>query len=54
MFLPVMDHTNNTVPPNKLTATQINKTIQRCLTKAIAMHGLGLFAFKGEDTVEQN
>lgn len=29
--------------------TDINKTIMRCLTKNLAMHGLGLYIYAGED-----
>ena len=44
---PVLDHVNKTVDePN---AFQINTSIQRCLAKAIALHGLGLSLFAGED-----
>ena len=45
--LPVMDHRNNAVQnPN---ARQVNDTKQRCLAKAIALHGLGLYIYAGED-----
>ena len=30
-------------------AFQINNSIQRCLAKAIALHGLGLYIYAGED-----
>ena len=30
-------------------AFQINTSIQRCLVKAIALHGLGLYIYAGED-----
>ena len=44
---PVLDHQNKAVTaPN---AFQINTSIQRCLTKAIALHGLGLHLYAGED-----
>jgi len=44
---PVLDHMNKTVDePN---AFQINTSIQRCLAKAIALHGLGLYIYAGED-----
>ena len=44
---PVLDHMNKTVDePN---AFQINNSIQRCLAKAIALHGLGLYIYAGED-----
>ena len=34
------------------TMTNINKSIMRCLTKNIAMFGLGLYIFSGEDRPE--
>lgn len=44
---PVLDHMNKTVTePN---AFQVNNSIQRCLAKAIALHGLGLYIYAGED-----
>ena len=47
---PVLDHRNNPIEnPN---AFQINTSIQRCLAKAIALHGLGLYIFAGEDLPE--
>jgi len=30
-------------------AFDINTSIQRCLVKAIALHGLGLYIYAGED-----
>jgi len=47
---PVLDMRNQTIPaPN---AFQINTSIQRCLVKAIALHGLGLYIYAGEDLPE--
>ena len=47
---PVLDHMNKTVDePN---AFQVNTSIQRCLAKAIALHGLGLYIYAGEDLPE--
>ena len=44
---PVLDNTNKHImQPN---AFQINTSIQRCLAKAIALHGLGLYIYAGED-----
>ena len=44
---PVLDNRNQTIQePN---AFQINTSIQRCLAKAIALHGLGLYIYAGED-----
>ena len=48
-YLPVMDHRNNAIPYDQVTSTQVNKAIQRCLTKAIARLGLGLYIYAGED-----
>lgn len=51
-YLPIMDFRNNAVPLEKITATDVNKTIQRSTAKAIAMHGLGLSLWTGEDVPE--
>jgi len=51
-YLPVMDYRNNSLPVDKVTATDVNKTIQRSTAKAIAMHGLGLSLWTGEDVPE--
>jgi hypothetical protein len=45
--LPVMDHRNKAIPAPD--AFQVNVAMQRCLTKAIALHGLGLYIYAGED-----
>jgi hypothetical protein len=45
--LPVIDYRNKCIAtPN---AFDINTSIMRCLTKGIAMHGLGLYIYAGED-----
>ena len=44
---PVLDHQNK--PINSPNAFQINTSIQRCLAKAIALHGLGIHLYAGED-----
>lgn len=51
-YLPVMDYRNNAIPIEKVTAMDVNKTIQRSTAKAIAMHGLGLSLWTGEDMPE--
>lgn len=51
-YLPVMDYRNNAIPMEKVTAMDVNKTIQRSTAKAIAMHGLGLSLWTGEDIPE--
>lgn len=48
-YLPVMDNRNASIPAQKVTSTDINKSIQRSLTKALARHGLGLCVYAGED-----
>lgn len=50
--LPVMDFRNAAIPLEKVTSTDVNKTIQRSLTKAAARHGLGLYIYAGEDLPE--
>ncbi len=50
MWLPVMDGRNNAVLQPKM--TDVNKTIMRCLTKNLAMFGLGLYIYAGEDLPE--
>jgi len=49
-FLPVMDFRNNSIPLAKMTTMDVNTAIQRSTAKAIAMHGLGLSLWIGEDT----
>ena len=48
-MLPVMDHRNKSIPVDKIDSFEVNKTIQRATAKAIAMHGLGLSLWTGED-----
>ena len=45
--LPVMDYRNKAIANPD--AFAVNTTMQRCLTKAIALHGLGLSLYAGED-----
>lgn len=47
MHLPVMDNRNK--PIANPDAFQVNTAMQRCLVKAIALHGLGLYIYAGED-----
>ena len=51
-YLPVMDHRNNSIYADKVTSFDVNKAIQRSLTKAVARHGLGLYIYAGEDLPE--
>ena len=51
-YLPVMDHRNRSIPVSNITSFDVNKAIQRSLTKACARHGLGLYIYAGEDLPE--
>ena len=45
--LPVMDFRNRAIlNPN---AYEVNTAMQRCLAKAISLHGIGLYIYAGED-----
>jgi hypothetical protein len=48
--LPVMDHRNKAI--TKPDAFQVNTSIMRCMTKGLALHGLGLNIYVGEDLQE--
>ena len=52
-YLPVMDFKNASIPKDKVTSMDVNKAIQRSLTKAIARHGIGLYIYAGEDLPEE-
>lgn len=51
-YLPVMDNRNKSIPLKSVTSFDVNKSIQRCITKACARHGLGLYIYAGEDLPE--
>lgn len=51
-YLPIMDFRNNAIPIEKISSMDVNKAIQRSTAKAIAMHGLGLSLWTGEDVPE--
>ena len=53
-YLPVMDHRNKSIQLAAITSFDVNKTIQRSLTKACARHGLGLYIYAGEDLPESD
>lgn len=52
-YLPVMDFKNKSIPLNAVTSFEVNKAIQRAVTKACARHGLGLYIYAGEDLPEE-
>lgn len=51
--LPVMDYKNKSILLDSVTSFDVNKAIQRSLTKAVARHGLGLYIYAGEDLPEE-
>lgn len=51
-YLPVMDNRNHSIPLKSVTSMDMNKAIQRSLTKACARHGLGIYIYAGEDLPE--
>ena len=51
-YLPIMDYRNRSIPLEAITSFDVNKAIQRSLTKAVARHGLGLYIYAGEDLPE--
>lgn len=53
-YLPVMDFKNKSIPVGQVTSFDVNKAIQRSLTKAVARHGLGLYIYAGEDLPESD
>lgn len=48
--LPVMDYRNKAIPTPD--AFAVNTAIMRCMTKALSLHGLGLYIYAGEDLPE--
>jgi hypothetical protein len=49
-LLPVLDHKNKPIEnPNSFA---VNTSVMRCLAKCIALHGLGLYIYAGEDLPE--
>ena len=49
--LPVLDYKNKAIPDPD--AFQVNTAIMRCMTKGLALHGLGLYIYAGEDIPEE-
>lgn len=45
--LPIMDYRNK--PIAEFNSFDLNTTMQRCLAKAISLHGIGLYIYAGED-----
>jgi hypothetical protein len=47
-----MDHRNKAI--SNPDSFQVNTAMQRCLAKAISLHGIGLYIYAGEDLPEQD
>ena len=50
--LPVMNFKNESIKLENVTSSDVNKAIQRSLTKACARHGFALYIYEGEDLPE--
>jgi len=50
--LPVMDYKNKAI--SNPDAFAVNTAIMRCMTKALSLHGLGLYIYAGEDIPEED
>ena len=48
-ILPVLDFRNQSISYDKVTASDVNKSIKRCLVKNLALFGLGLSLWNGEE-----
>ena len=51
-MLPVMDYKNK--PILNPDAFAVNTAIMRCMTKALALHGLGIYIYSGDDLPESD
>lgn len=52
--LPVMNLRNQSVKVDIITSFDVNKAIQRSTVKALALHGLGISIYAGEDFEEED
>lgn len=52
-YLPVMNNRNQSIALKDVTSFDVNKAIQRSITKACARHGLGLYIYAGEDLPDE-
>ena len=52
-WMAITDYNNRAITKDKITSFDLNKAIQRGMVKAVALFGLGLYVYKGEDLPEQ-
>ncbi len=50
-YLPIMSYNNKSIKIQEVTSFEVSKTIQRSTVKALALHGLGLQMWSGEDLI---
>jgi len=50
--LAIMNLKNQSIPADQITSVDANKSLKRCLVKACALHGLGLYIYQNEDLPE--
>lgn len=48
-YLPIMNHANKSIGVDNITSFDVNKAIQRSTVKALALHGLGINIYSGEE-----
>ncbi len=53
-YLPCMDYSNKAKKADKVDMMDVNKAVQRATVKAIALHGIGLYIYAGEDLPEDD
>jgi hypothetical protein len=51
-YLPIMNHMNKSIPLASLTSFDVNKSIQRSMVKALALHGLALNIYAKEEFMD--
>ena len=51
--LAIMDFKNKSIPADQITSVEANKSLKRCLVKALAEHGLAIHIYMGEELPEE-
>ena len=51
--LAIMDFKNKSIPADQITSVDANKSLKRCLVKALAEHGLSIHIYMGEELPEE-
>ena len=53
-YLPILNYQNKSISTMMINSFDINTTIMRCLVKACALHGLGMYVYQGEDIPKED